>query len=279
MDITVNPPAVGSPGIVRVPEWAAAYPWLRHGFSTRQGGVSTVYGKPDDLNLGFTKDDDPERVKQNRRLFTDAIAGESGWKMIAVHQVHGTLTKTIRQNEQDVVDEDGRGLFQADGLMTAAPRTLLGIQVADCVPVLVADTRQRVVAAFHAGWRGTAAGIVEQGVARMHTEYASNQSDLVAAIGPSIGACCYSVGEEVRAAFSAAFPYGDSLFARRGDHLYLDLAEANRRQLLSAAIPAGSITVLGECTGCASAGGQRKYFSHRMEQGFTGRAMGAIGVA
>jgi YfiH family protein len=279
MDITANLPAVGSAEIVRVAGWTTAYPWLRHGFSTRHGGVSTIYGNADDLNLGFTKDDDPNDVTENRHRFSEALAEEPGWKMIAVRQVHGTVTKIVAQHDPELVGQDGRGLLEADGLITAIPRRLLAIQVADCVPVLIADTRHRVVAAFHAGWRGTAAAIVEQGISRMRTEFASHPADLIAAIGPSIGACCYSVGEEVRASFAAVFPYAESLFAQHGGKLHLDLAEANRRQLLESGLAARAINVLGECTGCATANGQRKYFSHRMESGFTGRAMGGIGIA
>jgi hypothetical protein len=162
--------------------------------------------------------------------------------------------------------------------MTDVPGVLLGIQTADCVPVLVVDTKRRVVAAFHAGWRGTVAGIVEAGVAHMGQQYGSRGEDLVAAVGPSIGRCCYSVGQEVREVFEARYRYAGELFSR-GKPEHLDLWEANRRQLVEAGVSAEKIAVVGECTACAVvAEGRKKYFSHRGERGFAGRMMSAVGI-
>jgi YfiH family protein len=266
--------------LVRVPRWQQ-YAWLRHGFSTRDGGVSRVYSQngPSDLNLGFTKDDDPAAVLENRRRIVEAIAG-SGWPLVAVKQVHGTYVHLFRHSDPPAASEDGRALIEADGLMTAASNVLLGVQAADCTPVIVADTRLRVVAAFHAGWRGTLAAMVEQGIARMRSEFGSVPEDLIGAVGPAIGPCCYAVGDEVREGFTRTFPYAAELFAQRDGAMYLDLHEANRRQLAAAGLSAEAIAVLGECTGCSRfPDGRRKYFSHRMERGFTGRAMGLIGIA
>jgi polyphenol oxidase len=263
--------------VVRVPGWAR-YGWLRHGFSTRVGGVSAVYGGRT-LNLGFTKEDDPAAVRENRRLFMEAVAGSEAGPLVTVRQVHGTRVKVVAAGETGLETEDGRAVVEADGLMTAAAGVLLGIQVADCVPVLVADVKQRVVAAFHAGWRGTVAGIVEQGIGTMREEFGSSVEDLVGAVGPSIGGCCYAVGDEVRGEFGRAFGDASSLFEDRGGEMFLDLAEANRRQMVGAGLRADAVTVLGECTGCGRlADGGRKYFSHRVERGVTGRAMGMIGV-
>jgi len=262
--------------VVQVPTWDR-YDWLRHGFSTRQGGTSEIYGGQT-LNLGFTKDDEPERVRENRRLFAGAVAGGAPMALVAVSQVHGTTVQTIFGTDS-LQTPEGRAIFQADGLMTAAPGILLAIQAADCVPVLLADVRQRVVAGFHAGWRGTVSRIVEQGVAQMIADFGSRPEDLTGAVGPAIGACCYTVGEEVRNAFESVFPYAEALFRGSYSNPNLDLAEANRRQLLQAGLAAEAIFVLGECTACARLpDGSRKYFSHRAEHGFTGRAMGIIGV-
>ena len=107
-------------------------------------------------------------------------------------------------------------MLEGDGLMTDVPGVLLGVGTADCVPVLVVDVEKRVVAAFHAGWRGTVARIVERGVAMMRREYGSRVEDLVAAVGPSIGACCYTVGEEVRSEFGGQFGYAEELFRSQG---------------------------------------------------------------
>jgi len=199
---------------------------------------------------------------------------------------------------------DGRAVLRGDALMTRQRGLLLGIQTADCVPVLIADTKTRAVAAFHAGWRGTLARIVERGVGTMRLEFGSQPKNLIAAIGPAIGACCYSVGEEVRHEFESQFAYAPELFSEVydsdpvrdkypmlfltarapghsniGPQIHLDLHEANRRQLLDAGVKAKAITVVGECTACARLrDGRRKYFSHRAEHGFTGRMLSAIGV-
>ena len=255
--------------LVQVPAWAQ-YPWLLHGFSTRLDGQSAVYGGRQ-LNLGFTAEDDRSTVLNNRAYLLHAIAGAHASTLLTIRQVHGTAIQVVGPGHHEPA--------QADGLITSTPGLLLGIQVADCVPVLVADTRRRIVAGFHAGWRGTVAGIVEQGIAQLTTDFASSPQDLVAAIGPSIRACCYSVGEEVHTRFHDRYSYAPALFSQAGGNLHLDLAEANRRQLLNAGLPADRITVLDQCTACARADGQRKYFSYRAEAGITGRAMGAIGIA
>jgi YfiH family protein len=269
--------------IVQIPGWER-YPWLRHGFSTRLGGVSTVYGVEggQSLNLGWTRQDDPILVAENRRRFAHAVAGEAATPAITLRQIHSTLTHRVAPGSGPFVTEDGRALVEGDGLLTALPGVLLGIQTADCVPVMLIDPARRAVAIFHAGWRGTVAGIVEKGVSRMLKEFGSHPGDLLAAVGPSIGPCCYIVGEEVRTAFTEKFPYGAQLFqnAQSFPQGQLNLWEANRRQLLDAGIPAAHITVVAECTGCArNTAGQRKYFSHRIDQGVTGRMMSIAGIA
>ena len=268
--------------VVQIPQWKEMA-WLRHGFSTRSGGVSTVYRsgatecEDGDLNTGWTEADDPANVAENRRRLIAAVGGGDA-EMVTVRQVHSAKTLTVPDDLSGFFTEEGRAAIEADGLTTKVPGVLLGIQTADCVPVLVADAKLRVVAGFHAGWRGTVAGIVERGVAQMSAEYGSRPEDLVAAVGPSIGACCYSVGDEVREAFAEGFSYVSDLFETRGESLFLDLWEANRRQLLAAGVPEAGISVVGECSGCAGLPGRRRYFSHRCEKGFTGRMMSVIGV-
>jgi polyphenol oxidase len=278
--------------IIRIPGWKQ-YNWLRHGFSTRQGGVSSVYGG-DTLNLGWTKEDDPGSVTENRRRFTAAIAGgtddDPGLALVGVRQIHSAMIRVLRREdgarEGKLASADGKAVLEGDGLITAVPGVMLGVGTADCVPVLLADVSKRVVAAFHAGWRGTVARIVEQGVNRMRQEYGSQPKDLVAAVGPSIGACCYSVGEEVLAEFRSNFSYADELF-RNVNHpevsatkVHLDLWEANRRQLLDAGLGEAQITVLGQCTACSrDSQGAMQYFSHRAEHGVAGRMLNVVGVA
>jgi YfiH family protein len=294
---------LGTPGVVAVPAFEAL-PWLRAGFSTRQGGASTAYGDGE-LNLGWTREDDPAIVAENRRRFIAAVAGKGKFELAAVRQFHSGMVRTIEKDHEPLVKPDGKAVLRGDGVMTDVPGVLLGVQTADCIPVLIADKRTHAVAAFHAGWRGTLARIVERGIGTMRLRYGSRPQDLVAAIGPGIGACCYAVGEEVRFDFESQFAYAPLLFtevydsdpirekypllfltarapghSNIGPQIHIDLWEANRRQLLDARVPEKNITVVGECTGCArEKNGERRYFSHRMEHGYTGRMMAVIGVA
>lgn len=281
--------------VIQVPDWSG-YPWLLHGFSTRTGGATKIYRpnqRAGELNLGFTPADSRPTVLENRRRFLVAVAENPGLPLITLKQIHSSLTRKITSPaEADV-------LHRADGLMTDRPGILLGIQTADCIPVMIADTRRKAVAIFHAGWRGTLKRIVQGGVGRMRLEFRSRPEDLVAAIGPGIAQCCYSVGEEVRAEFTSQFAYAPELFcevydsdpvrekypllfltARAPGHspigpsLHLDLFEANRRQLLDAGLRPQSIHVIGHCTSCQT----NRYFSHRAEHGFTGRMLSVIGI-
>jgi polyphenol oxidase len=272
-------------------------PWLSHGFSTRLGGSSTVY-QPDgggELNLGFNSADPEQNVLANRRKFLVAATGRvRPPALITLRQIHSTLTRRVgREHAAD------RALLAGDGMMTDEPGVMLGIQTADCIPILIADRRRKAVAAFHAGWRGTLRRIVEDGVGRMRMEFGSEPADLVAAIGPGIGQCCYSVGEEVVHEFRSQFHYSEELFreisdsdpvkekypmlfltarapghSAMGPSVHLDLIAANRRQLLAAGLAAGSISVVGGCTSCHT----ERYFSHRGEHGFAGRMLSVIGI-
>ena len=269
------------PVLVRVPAWSTPgqADWLLHGFSTRLGGNSRVY-RPDDeaasdLNLGFTAADDHAIVASNRRLFIDAVRqGKNVAGLVTLRQIHSALIRRV--HIADAQSEHATAVLEGDGLMTDEPGILLGIQTADCIPVLLVDTQKRAVAAFHAGWRGTLARIVENGVGRMRTEFGSKPEDLVAAIGPGIGQCCYDIGDEIREQFGMEFSYAAKLFRSRiGPALHLDLAEANRCQLLASGLPEASIHMTGECTGCHT----HRFFSHRVERGFTGRMLSAVGIA
>jgi polyphenol oxidase len=288
-------PATARNGVrwLPVPGWEK-FDWLWHGFSTRQGGASSVYcseGADPELNLGFTAQDDRDTVLRNRRLLAEAITGDADTQLVTVRQFHSNLAA--------IASSDRESPCRGDGLMTADPGRLLAIQTADCIPVLVADRRRRVVAAFHAGWRGTVKRIVEEGVGKMRLLYGSRPGDLIAAIGPGIGPCCYAVGEEVRSAFESQFVYADDLFVEVfdsdpvrtkypmlfltqrapghspiGPSLHLNLIEANRRQLLDAGLKPKAIQLVGGCTSCQP----ELFFSHRSSQGHAGRMMSVIGV-
>jgi YfiH family protein len=297
--------------IIRIEGWEQ-YGWLRHGFSARLGGVSSAYGGSS-LNLGWTKDDDPAAVAENRRRFIATVASSEDSNptraLVGVRQIHSAIVHVVRHEDaaldRKLATADGKAVLEGDGLITAVPGVILGVGTADCVPVLVADLSKRVVAAFHAGWRGTVARIVEQGVSRMRHEYGSRPQDLIAAVGPSIGPCCYSVGEEVRMEFESNFLYATHLFRQVNHHepwksknsqsasgenaadtpisatkIHLDLWEANRKQLLDTGLEETQITVVGQCSACSrETDGAMRYFSHRAEHGMAGRMLNVIGTA
>jgi len=225
-------------------------------------------------------------------------------RMVTLRQTHTGLVRIVEAADSPLETVEGKAVLRGDGMMTDVPGLLLGVQVADCVPVLVADPKRKAVAAFHAGWRGTLKRIVERGVGRMRLRYGSRPEDLIAVVGPSIGSCCYSVGEELKHEFQSQFAYWNKLFrevddpdpvkerypllfltarapghSNIGPQIHLDLWESNRRQLLDAGLRKKRITVIGECTACTRSNGMLKYFSHRGESGFTGRMIAAIGVA
>lgn len=279
-----------------VPGWER-HEWLWHGFSSRRGGLSRAYcpdEAPGELNLGFTAEDKRETVLANRRLLAEAVTGDAKTPLVPIRQFHSH--HVLQAIATDAARE---AACKADGQMTNEPGFLLAVQTADCIPVLVADKKKRVVAAFHAGWRGTAQRIVETGVGRMRLEYGSRPEDLIAAIGPGVGTCCYSVGEEVYSEFESQFQYGRELFhevyssdvvrqkypmlfltqrapghSPIGPSLHLDLVEANRHQLLDAGVKVRAIKIVPGCTNCE----QELFFSHRGSRGHAGRMMAVIGI-
>ena len=277
---------------VAVPRWAAV-PWLWHGFSTRRGGLTQAYccpGAPGELNLGFTPEDNRDIVLWNRQRFAEAVSGDRTVPIATLRQIHSGLHVIVDSTVSVVAP-----VCQGDGIMTDQVGILLGVQTADCVPVLVADRRRKVVAAFHAGWRGTVQRIVESGIHRMCLEFAAHPADMTAAIGPAIGPCCYSVGKDVFTEFTECFDYAESLFSKvdtketdsasaltPGDPvhapgefaLHLDLFEANRRQLVDAGLPPESIVCVGGCTACQ----QQLFYSHRASRGRAGRMLSVIGI-
>ena len=273
-------------------------PWLVHGFSTRTGGFSRVYGNRD-LNLGFTKDDSASTVNRNRTAFLrELFNGASN-----VHSAPSQSSlATLRQIHSDIIhciDSVPAETLAGDALLTATSGLLVAIQTADCLPVILVDSNRRAVGVFHAGWRGTTQRILEKGVGEMQRWFSSAPRDLKAAIGPGIHACCYEVGEEVRETFDTQFAYASDLFreqkeadpirekypllflsARPPGHsiqskkFLLDLVEANRRQLLDAGVPAKNIEASPLCTQCRT----DLLFSYRAENGKTGRMMAVAGI-
>jgi YfiH family protein len=236
----------------------AALPWLRHAVSTRLGGVST--GHLATLNLGGRVGDSAEAVTENRRRLL-ATTGLPPAPWAGAQQVHGT---TIAR-----VGPEGGTFHGCDGLVTSAPGVALLILIADCPCLAIVDPVHRAIALGHAGWRGTVAGMAGALVNRLVMEFGAQPDQLLAAISPSIGPCCYEVGEDVVAHLRMARPHDWPALLRPGRHTkpHLDLWETNRRMLIAAGLRPANISVAGICNACQPA----LFYSHRRDQGRTGR--------
>jgi polyphenol oxidase len=291
---------IESPSLARIA-------WLTHGFSTRPGGGSELAvnrnfaaakrqsAAEKVLNLGFTEWDPRERVLENREQFFAAL-GAGKMRIAALRQIHSDIVHVVGAAKFPQGEQAPKG----DALITREPGVLLTIQTADCIPILLADTKHRAVAAIHSGWRGTAQRIAEKTLGRMQMEFGTRPQDVIAALGPGIGGCCYEVGHEVVKEFTAKFPDAREWFAGPVDALengdndpnwlpwltmrppghappapraHLDLIAANRFILESAGIASKNISSSGYCTACRT----ELFFSYRREH-TTGRLMAAIGI-
>jgi YfiH family protein len=230
---------------------------IAHGISTRSGGVSE--GRCESLNTSYSVGDETERVDENLRRIADAV-GTRRQSFFSAYQVHGRAVT--------VVDSQTKPRPQCDVLITRSSDQTLLLRYADCTPLLLADPRQRAVAAVHAGWRGSAARAASAAVEAMIEAFGTRPGDLLAGIGPAIGPCCYEVGQDVANAFGAerAELFQDGR---------LDLWAANRQALIAAGVPEAQIELAGICTQCQS----DRFFSHRANGGQpAGRFAGVIRI-
>lgn len=222
--------------------------FVRHGFSTRLGGVSE--GTFASMNLGFNRGDDDAAVTENYRRICAAI-GVKAEDVVLSAQTHTTniYNATAADRGRGITRE--RGYTDVDGLITDEPNVVLCTHYADCVPLFFADPVRRVVATSHGGWRGTVGGIAQATVERMTSDYGCRAQDIIAGIGPSIGRCCFEVDTPVFEAFSQLSLFDDTCFtADGGDKYHIDLWEVNRRFMLAAGVRADNITVTDVCTRC-----------------------------
>jgi polyphenol oxidase len=287
--------------ILEAPQFAQL-DWLVHGFSTRPGGASELESDADGrkrtekvLNLGFAEWDTRERVLKNRQNFFSALDA-SDMRQIGMRQIHSDIVRVANRADAEPSAQSAK----ADALITNEPGLLLTVQVADCVPIFLADKKRRAIAAIHSGWRGTLQRIAEKTLGRMQMEFGTRPQDVIAALGPGIGLCCFEVGPEVATEYEAKFPDARKWFQgpfdslARGDNdpnwlpwltmrppghqspvprVHLDLIAANRSILSAAGVPAGNIVSSGFCTACRT----DLFFSFRRER-ITGRMMAAIGI-
>ena len=242
-------PLLTFPGLLRVPG-------LRHGVTTRAGGVSR--GSFSSLNLGRSTSDDASAITENGRLVAEAIGAA---RVRYPHQVHGTTVKVVTASDALPVGE-------SDAVVTNEAGVALGVLGADCPGVVIVDPVRRALAVVHSGWRGTVAGIVTKSIALLCDRFGCVPEDCLAGIGPGIAARSYEVGPEVADAVRTRVPHGDRCVTRgRGDHSYVDLALAIRNQLESGGLRSSSIETMDLCTFAEP----DLLFSHRRDGAETGR--------
>ena len=248
---------------------------IDHFVSTRVGGLSSP--PYESLNLGFHVEDTPETVLNNRERLVSNLG---------IPLSDFTVAKQVHSGTVTVVTEGMRGYGAADldtaveatdAMATAVPNLCLTVLMADCVPVLFFDPRKRVVAAVHAGWRGTVKLAAQNTVNSLRENFSCDPSDILVGIGPSIGPCHYEVGPEVISEVEETFGSTDGCI--NGESAegkgYFDLWEANKRQIIEAGIPAQNIEVAQICTYC----NPHLFFSERHQKGRTGRFGAGIMVS
>lgn len=241
----------------------------RHAFTTRFGGVSG--GIWASLNLGENRGDAPEHVIENYRRVKEAT-GIPTDHMAFTRQVHGKTVRIV--SEADVHTLMTPVPYDADGLVTNIPGLAITCFIADCVPLLLHDPVHKVVGAIHCGWRSTVQDIMAEAVAQMRT-LGTDPADLRAAVGASIGACCFETGPEVPEAVYALLPDDHDGIVRPGkapEKFYVDLREAIRRRLVQLGVRPENILVSQECTMCR----KEKYWSHRATDGKRGHQAAMI---
>ncbi|MBQ9063955.1 MAG: peptidoglycan editing factor PgeF [Blautia sp.] len=233
--------------------------FIRHGFSTRLGGVSE--GCYESMNLSFTRGDDPVKVHENFRRIGKAI-GFSPESLVLSDQTHTANVRTVGTKDCGSGITRSKDFHDTDGLVTNTPGVTLATFYADCVPLFFADPVRRAVGLSHSGWRGTAARIGEVTLRRMNEEFGTRAEDVICCIGPSVCIDCYEVSSDVAMVFAEMFKKEktENIFYKKENGKYqLNLWEANRRILMEAGVPDANITVAGLCTSC----NPRMLYSHR----------------
>lgn len=243
---------------------------ITHCFTTRHGGVST--GECASLNLGLNRNDRRENVLENFNRICGALDIDSR-NLVLTSQVHDNKVMTVDEGDR------GKGLHKesdiknCDGLLTNRRQVALAAFFADCVPVFLFDREKHVIGVVHSGWRGTVKEIAAEAVRKMGEAYGSKPADIMAAIGPSIGKCCFEVGNEVYSEFINKFGWSGE-FCEKGpaDKWYIDLAGIIKRMLTDCGLKEESVCVANICTKCR----RDVFFSHRGDKGRTGNLAAII---
>ncbi len=236
---------------------------VKHCFTTKCGGMSS--GQISGLNLGFRCGDNPDSVTENYKI----VARDMGFpfkKITAGRQTHSANIRIITNEDAGKGVSRNSEMQDIDGLVTNVAQLPLVVFYADCVPILLADEEMGVIAAVHSGWRGTISEIAGKAVEIMKNEFSSCPRNIKAAIGPSIGKCCFETGIEVASQFDAAL-----VEEKKDGKFFVDLWEANKMILKKSGLKEENIDVLGICTVCSS----DMLYSYRAHKDSTGR-MGAF---
>lgn len=244
-----------------------------YAFSTRLGGVSKT--PFDSLNLALHVGDSDEDVLTNRKKFIGSL-GYQLEDIVTPNQVHGDKVFRVEENHR------GRGskkysdaIPETDALITNVHDLPLMLCFADCAPIIFADAENVAVGIAHGGWKGTLNKIAAKTFLAMKENFGTQAKDCFAGIGPSIGVCCYEVGEDVIDAVKKSFPnHVDEIILERDGKFFLDLWSANVIQLMEVGLPAENIEVAGDCTCCQKSW----YYSYRAAQGKTGRIAAVVGI-
>lgn len=245
----------------------SAWAGTAHGFSTRLGGVSPAPW--DSLNLGANRGDHPANLRENFSRFCTAVGADTN-ALVKNHQVHGNRVRQV--NKDDILpDPSAPGTFEADALITDVPGVCLTVFSGDCIPILFYDPLKRCIAAAHAGWRGTAAGIAEWTVAAMVHNYGCQAKNILAAIGPGIGSCCFETHADVPDGLRAGLAEDSEAFIHpltTPGKFSVDLKGANARFLQRVGLLPEHIAVCSACTAC----NLEVFWSHRVQ----GNARGSM---
>jgi len=240
------------------------FPSLLHAVTTKSDDLPYAFSLA--LHTGET----PEQIIANRNRLSSLLNSDEPLHYIVADQTHSDNIKIITQKETRGWENLSDAIENCDALITDVKGVVLCILTADCVPILLYDRQKEVVAAVHAGWKGTKAHIASKTVQKMIEHYGCNPEEIMAGIAPSIGRCCYEVGEEVAEHFFDT-PEG---FTKKGEKYMLDLPLINKQQLLASGLKEENIEMSHICTACDT----ERFFSYRKEQGCTGRFMSMIGI-
>ena len=222
------------------------------------------------FSLALHTGEDANTIIENRKMIASLLHSKNNLHFIVANQTHSDNIKVIEAKKTKGWESLADAVEDCDALITNEKDVILTILTADCVPILLFDREKKVIAAVHAGWKGTQAEILAKTVLKMKEIFACDPKDIVASLAPSIGACCYEVGEDVAKHF---FETPDAL-TKKGEKYMLDLPFLNKQQLLDVGLPEENIEMSDVCTACEV----ERFFSYRKEQGCSGRFMSMIGM-